>query len=51
MSKSLFFELVYNLKLTCHGEGDDLGDDAADAVPGDALVVPSVPPTHRLELK
>ena len=34
--------------LTCDGEGNDLGDNAADAVPRDALVVAGVAPTYRL---
>ncbi len=36
--------------LTCYGEGNDLADDAAHRVPGDALVAAGVPPRHTLYL-
>ena len=36
--------------LTCNGQGDHLADDAPHAVPGDALVAPSVILTHGLDL-
>ena len=36
--------------LTCNGQGDHLADDAPYAVPGDALVAPSVILTHGLDL-